>query len=365
MAQGYESWVRIRGNGAWTTKPTWDFGYYTDCEAEAFTHGQEVNERDNRIVFGRNSKPSSRSYANLNPNGNITIFPRTDDLIPLFKSHFQCWRFLGTVLTAAGSVWNGTGTFYFVPTPNEPDFGSGQSYGTMTGAGYETATKGNTYSVRLDVKYGDSVTGNNGVSYFMGLCDNLEFQLDAGDDLRLTPTLMFGSVTYPENFAGTANPNGGHGSYSTKDRLIAHAGTLTYTYGGAGTTLNITSLRITSQNQLRPNFRIGAQAPGDFHFGRNLVNGEFTLEYDDANFINTFKNNGSAALALEFRNANDDQILIECPLIKHAPFNPNVEAGDSTIETTIPFRAYMSENGGTPAIRLTLYSNWRQAGTLI
>src|SRR3989337_3637021 len=147
--QGYESWVRVEGQ-SWGQNRTFDFGYYLDCEAEAINIGQEVNERDNRILFGRNSKPSSRSYGNLTPNGNLTIYPRTDDIIPILKSHFQCWQFDGTIMSSAGSIWVGTGTFTFVPTPNRSNFtANGSVFGTMTGGSYNAATKGDCYTVKL------------------------------------------------------------------------------------------------------------------------------------------------------------------------------------------------------------------------
>lgn len=369
--QGYESWVRIFGNNNWTANATPYFGYYMDCEAEAFNQGQEINERDSRVVFGRNSKPSSRSYGNIGANGNITIYPRTDDIVPILKSHFQCWQFNGTLIYngsdtngVGGTLATGTGTFIFVPTPNRPGFGGGNAWGTYIGSVYSGATKGDVYTSKVDVKWGDSITGSNAIAYFMGVVDQLEFTCDAGDDLKMMPTYQFGSVDMLVTYSAAHNPSSAYGSYSTKSRLIAKTGTLTYTYAGVGTTQDITNVRITSQGNIAPIFRIGQGAPSKYSFGRNLVNGEFTLEWADSAFLREFKQDGSAALTLEFKNANNDHLKIDLPLIKFAPFQPNVAAGDAAVNTTIPFRAYMSEDGGTPAITVTLYSIWRQHGTI-
>lgn len=348
MSKGWEAYFRVYENTlGWENGTYLTRGNYLDVDSDGLNINAEIKERDSKIAGGRFGLPSAMTEEGEKPAGNIAFQPRSDDILQILMAHFQCVDYDEDTLADG---W-GTGTFTFVPITDTPDW-VGSTWGTVNRTTY-AATTGDVYPVSMDKIFGYGLstgTVGNAFQFTRGIVDVLKFTQDASEDLKMDANFKFRTFALGTYTETDSKPPCSYGSYSVKSRYTSWNGTIVYKYANTATTLNVQSWETTLDNKTADQTRIGNKGYTHFPFsGRPIHEGKLDLEYDDVGFITSMRDNGSAYFEILYKNSAIDWMLIQQPNIKYKTFEPTVSGGDTQIDVSIPYRAFTSENGGTPA----------------
>ena len=351
MAHGWELLFRIAENphGIGTTVDQTE-GIYLEVSEDGLGQNQTVRERDDRMRRGRFAPADSFSAEFSEPGGDLTFIPRSNDIIGIFMSHFQCvdYSAVGTVTSGIG-----TGTFTFIPIQDPPDW-QGSIWGTH--AAY-VATSGDVFSLRIDKIYGENLeTGqyvNNGMKLDRAVVTKVELRQSLGEDLMAAfhceaidgdPAGSYGAAFFPNDNSGA----GSLGSFSDKTRFVDWMGTVSYLYAGVATTLDIQDLTITLENGQENRRRLGTKNRVRFPYsGRPVHEGRLQWEFDRSDVLDYMKAGGSFALLSTWYEGALNWMQVEQRNCKLRASDPQGGGGDSSVMYEQPYRAY--PGGGTPA----------------
>lgn len=258
------------------------------------------------------------------PQGGFSYTLKTNDSIPLFMSHFQ---------NRHGSNLNGGTTYYeFAPAFPSPTI-KGSSFGTGT-YGYATF---NAYTVSVY-----KAIHGTGYHFKSGICDSLNFFFLPIGVAEVNADFRFGTAS----LVGTSQM-GSVGTYSRLPALPLSTATIYF----AG--LPITSMQINSKNNLKESNVVGTEA-NLYRFGNYEVTGRVTVDMpkDSLAYIGSMLSNQSFSVYGTLSNSAKDKFVFQMPTCKLDYF-------DTTINNDImeiPFRAYASEDGSTPPLKLMLWT---------
>jgi hypothetical protein len=341
MAKGFEGWIAVLPETKGWGSSTFTAGNYLNVDSESLQVGKEFIERPEKITFGRALKASSRISSLQKPGGALTFQPRSDDCIPVFMSHYQCYN-----ATWVGSNTSGTVVYTFVPVKGEPNW-VGSSFTTGTYG----AIAGDMYTSAVVKKFFDTTSngGTNAMWFSSGIVDQLQLTYTAGQDAKLTPTYKFYNVDAGTAIGTTRNPNNTvFGSYSTKSSFISFNGTVLVDGGS----IDITSITINSQNNVADRQVLGRKNPSKYPFGRITVSGslELDLPKDGLKYIGSMLTDQKFVITGSLYNGANDYITFNIPRACYNPFDINFSGGQGETTFSIPFVAYESEDGATAPI---------------
>jgi len=338
VAVGWESWFRVRAQtGGWGGYGFTD-AYVLYLDSESMGIGQEIKENTAKIVHGRSVVKQARSFQGRTPGGQFTFQPRSDDCLGLLCSVMQVYR--STV----------DGTFVFNPLAGQPDWSGANVTGgapftpsANAGTGTYGDTTNDVLALTIEQKLGENITGDNGRRWCDCVVSQLEVNFAAGEEITFTPTIIAGSFALTD-FVSSEDPGGNSSRYSALDAFQYYHGTI-----HVGTAdYDVTSCKLTINNNLNPRSVIGKQNPSKFIFGRQEVTGEFETEYDHHRFMQHFLSEEDVSIELwGMNNAEADYIKFDLQLVKYNEPTLNVSDGESVISHTIPFKAFADTDNPT------------------
>lgn len=351
MSQGWEFIYRIAENPhGFGTPVAQTEGILLEVTEDGLGQNQTVRERDDRLRRGRFAPSDTFSAEHAEPGGDLSFVPRTNDLMGLLMSHFQCVDYapVGTVHLGIG-----TGTLTFIPMQDPPDW-AGSVWGTHSAL---VATSADVFSIQVDKIYGESLeTGqyvNNGMKLDRALVTMLELRQSLDEDLIAAfhveavdgdPAGSYGAAFFPNDNTGA----GSLGSFSDKSRFVDWQGTVSFIYGGNGTTLDLQDLTLTFEGGQNGRRRLGTKNRVRFPYsGRPLHEGRMQWEFDRSDVLDYLKAGGSFALLSTWYEGPLNWIQVDQGHCKLRPSDPQAGGGDSSVMYEQPYRAY--PNGGTPA----------------
>lgn len=312
------------------------------AESDGLDIAQVIKERDDKIIQGRYSLPSSRTVDQQTPNGNISLQPRMEEILMILMNHFQSHHFDGTVY--GGTVGGGTlgiGTFTFAYPINRPDW-VGSSWGSFNASVNLVGTAEDVYPVSLFKSLGQDPSDSS-VFFRNGICDTLEIVQEWNADLIWTPTWKFYEVGYLGNPAGGTSP-----TYQTFTDWMA---TTTFKRMGVEKTVEISKITISGNNGLGERSKIGKLGFSKFPFsGRPVVEVSLDLEYEEFQFLQDLvsRTNVPYSLDVVWLNSSDNcELTIHVGTMFFRPWNPTIPGGQDVLEYTITFRGYPDEDAGT------------------
>jgi hypothetical protein len=335
VPRGWETWLRVRGQkDGYGVHTTYTDAFYLYLDSESLAINQEINENNAKIVQGRAVLESARTLQAQDPGGQFTFQPRADDCLGILAGHFQCYR----SVDGGGSV---AGTYVFNHLTGQPDWSgtlvTGGDPWNAGAAGTGTYADAPTDVCALTVEqyFGNSITGSNGRRFVDAVVSQLEFSAAVGEELKMTPTIMAGSFALCDFVPATDDPPVTIGSYSVLGAFQYHHGTIT----AGGQSRNLSSFRITSNNQVEGKKVIGKKTPVSFPFGRTDVTGEFEMEFDDDVFIQAFLKETTGTVTGVFYNGAD-KMTITANTVKYNEVTTNVSDGEALVNQTVPFKAF-------------------------
>lgn len=341
MAKGFEGWIAVAPETKGWGSSTFTAGNYLFVDSESLQINKEFIERPEKITFGRAMKASSRVSGVQKPGGAITFQPRSDDVIPILMAHYQ--KYIATSLNGTAS---GTVLYTFHPTKGEPNW-----VGSAFGTGAYTAADGDMFTVNTWKKFFNTTAngGTNAMAFYSGIVDQLQFNLTAGQDAKVTANMKYYSVDAGTALPATRDPNNAvFGSYSTKTSFMSWTGTLAFDGGS----LDITSISINSQNNSADRAILGRLNPSKYPYGRVIVSGSLELDLPKSGlqYIGSMLQNTGFAITGSLYNGVNDYITFNMAQCKYNPFEINFSNGQSETTFSIPFTAYESENGSSAPI---------------
>jgi len=307
-------------------------------DSDGLTVGQEVKERDDKMVGARLSDAVTYSVEQRKPGGNFQFQPRIDDLLLILMSHFQAVSFQGTVI---GSAEVGTGTFSYSYIEKQPSW-TGSKWGTLLGGTSPVAYS--VYPVSVLRHYGFSVQGSNSLFFRNGIVDVLEITQEYGADLVVNPTFKFLDVDSTHvSEAGVESI----GSLFKVSQYTDWKGTLSFTRRGESVNLEISKFAFTSNLGLSEFGKIGKKGFSKFPFQNKVITEvSLDLEFTDSYYLNQLIHfDGSCSLTMRWQNSNKDWMEITMNCLKLRPFEPQLPGGQAVLNYTLPFRAYPDSNG--------------------
>jgi tail tube protein len=341
MAKGFEGWVAVVPETNGWGSSAFTAGNYLYVDTESLQINKEFIERPEKITYGRSLKASSRISGVQKPGGALTFQPRSDDVIPTLMAHYQ--KYIGSSL---GGTATGTVRYTFYPTKGEPNW-----VGSAFGTGAYTAADGDMFTCSVYKKFFNTTSngGTNAMAFKSGIVDQLQFNLTAGQDAKMTSTWKFYDVDAGTALPATRDPNNSmFGSYSTRASFVSWSGTLLFD-GGA---LDITSISINSQSNTEDRAVLGRRNPSKYPFGRCLVSGSLELDLPKSGlaYVGSMLNNSGFSITGSIYNSAFDNLTFSLGSCLYNPLEINFSGGQSETTFSIPFTAYESENGSTAPI---------------
>lgn len=278
---------------------------------------------------GKQRAESTRKGFPVEPGGAYITPLRSNDCIPLLMSHFH--NRIGTT-PAVGT------TFYeFTPLRSirtgGPGFGTG-SYGGDTAAAFTVSAY--------------KVIEGTGYHFKSGLCSELSLAGNASGEALISPKLLFSQV----DIVGTSTMSN-LGEFSTKDAY--HSWNVSIDFLG----LQVTAFNITSSNNLKRTTPSGTDSRW-YKFTRHTVNGQVAVDVPKTAlaYLGSMLSGESFPVYGTFYNSETDKIVFQMPNCRLDDF-----AWRNTTQQVIPFKAYESEDGATPALKLQLWTTGYSATT--
>jgi len=326
-------------------------GMLLEVTSDELAYNQQTREREDRMRRGRFIDSDAFTVDEAEPGGGLGFVPRSNDILGFLMAHFQCVRYeaVGTV-----HLGFGTGTFTFIPIAEAPDWA-----GTVWGSSGDgvVATTADIFSINVERIYGqDLETGQfvqNGLKIENAVVTELEFSQRLGEDLMVTPRMegksgdpsaAFGAAYFPEENA----IGGSLGSFSALSMFTDWQGTVQYSRGGTGTTLEVQEITYTFENGQEGRRRLGTKNRVRFPFsGRPSHTGELQWEFDRTDVLDDMVNKGSVAIKTRWYEGALNWLEIDQPHCHLLPADAQGAGGDSAVMFTQPFRAF--PNSGTPA----------------
>ena len=352
--QGWQSWVDV-------TEQSYGWGTFTrtkkrmaqDLDSEALTRGIEVKELDSKIVWGRFGRDTTVRKGQMSPGGNFTTQPRTDDVLPLLMSFFQCVDQDGTTNATTGSS---IATFYFAPISTGSVKWVGSTWGTFNHGSNWIGTANSVYPIMVRQVF-SGIAGNNVVEYKNGIVDSMTWNFTTGEIVNAEFVFKFGT-----SMIGTTSdqPSNGTVYYSAYDSWNDWEAHVTFKYKGVATTLEVSSLTFTGNNATEDRMKLGYRGRSNFPFtGRPVIEGEIAFLAENLDYLTILENCGSAFLSVNVIGTagTNPSIYFEMPNIKFRPFDLNPASATEPISYTIPFRALPTADDGTGPILAKVYTN--------
>lgn len=342
MSKGIEAWLWFGPEDAgWNGASTLVRGNYVFADDENLDVGKTFMDQDNKIVFGRGIKASTRIAGKQVPGGDFTYQFRSDDCIPVFMAHFQ--KYIGT--QPVGSLV-GSAIYTFVHEKGIPD-PSGASFGS----GAYTAAAGDLYTFGVVKKYFDTDLNNGTNAQWFKSCivDEIEVTVEGDTDAKMKVGVKAGSVDAGTAISSASNPNNtAMGSYSTNPAFQYFSATLSV----GGTTQDITKFAFSSKNGLEELITLGNRNPARYKFGKAIVEGSIDLDMpkDGMRYFGSMTGGSSFSISATLYNGTSDFVAFSFPNCRWKPFNANIKGGNSDVQFTLPWKAYESENGSTAAM---------------
>lgn len=265
------------------------------------------------------------------PKGKFTIPFRGNDCVPMLMSHFQ--NRYGT--TPA------TGTTYY-------EFYSNKGSLTLDGSNFSSGSYLSGAGDAFTVSVFKALNGS-GYLFKSGICDSLTFQSSLNDEFVAMPEYVFSSVS----LVGTSALNG-HGSYSRLSGFAPWSSSINFLG------LDVVGFQFKSANNLKQISPAGTYS-AFYKFGKNEITGRVAVDVNKSAlaYIGTMLNGSSFSVYGTYFNSDNDKLIFQMPYCRLDNFNFSVGEHD----TAIPFRAYESEDGTTPALKLMLWTTGYSATT--
>lgn len=283
---------------------------------------------DERVQVGaRGGK--SRATQVAEPSGKIEFAFRSNDVIPVLMSHFQ---------TRVGTT-PAVGTTYY-------EFYTAKTKTNLIGSAFGTGTygaSGDAFSVSLYKAF-----EGTGYHFQKGLCDRLSFSLLAGDEATIGADFKFSTATV------TGTTGFRTGSYSTLPAYPSFAGTISIP------SFEVVEIKFECNNNLKSFQPVGYNGY-QYNFGRHVVSGRVTVDRSKSILASVGSMLGTEAISIygTLFNSQVDKLEFELPNCRLDDYALN--STDSIV--TIPFHAYESENGLTPAIKFKVWTTGYSATT--
>ena len=343
MAKGFEASIAVVPETQGWGTTTFGQGFYMYTDSESLSVGQEFKDRPDKLVFGRAERLNSRSKAMQKPNGDIEVQFRSNDSLPLFMGHFQ--KYTGTLM---GTNAGGTAMYTFVPEKGQPDW-VGSTYGT---GGY-TAAAGDMFTFGVLKKILDNTAGTGNSMMFKNcIVDQLAFNLEAGEDAKITASIIAGTVDIGTHI--DLNPdNATFGSYSTLSAYESWEGTLSV---GGRTDLQITSIQFTSVNNAEAREVIGKLNPTQYDFGNFELTGVVNIDAPKEALwhLGSMVSDKQLAITGTLYNGANDYMVFNIPNAKYQPFDVNISGANEHTEYGLAFKAFADNADATAPITLTV-----------
>lgn len=340
MSKAFEGFYSIYQNGSWGGGTPYS-PQAIPVEGESLSVQQDIRFRENLVGEGRVSQRGALVPLAQTPKGAIAYAFRSDDCLKVFFSHFQCGSILGTT--------GGTYHYSFYPSKSNPNFISGSfSNGPYGGTAYP-------YSVSILKRLTGS--GTNSLFFKNGICDKLDIQWAANEEVKLNADYVFRSVDTGTQI--TQLPDSTVvGSYSREPNFHSIFGTVAYN----GASFEVESVQLNFRNNIQPLSRVGARNPESFHFGRYTVSGELGFDFpsDGVKYIGSMIGTGTFSLSLTMRNSATSIVQFTLPSCVLAPFEVNAQ--DNAYQLRLPFRAF--ESGTLPPVSVDVYSSYNLFGAI-
>lgn len=281
--------------------------------------------------LGKSRALHNRRVLTNHPAGAVTYTLKTNDSIPVFMSHFQ--KRHGSNL--------GEGTVYYEFAPSfVPPRVSGSSFGT--------GTYGSSVSNAFTVSLYKALYGT-GEHYKSGLCDSLSFILAPQGVAEVKADFRFGTAS----ILGTASMTG-LGTFSSLPGLPLS--TASISFGG----LDILQMEFNSKNNLQEYEALGTEAC-TYKFGRYELTGRVSVDMPKTAlaFIGSMLSGQTFPVHGTLSNSGRDKLVFQMPNCRLDYFDLKV----NTRTMDIPFRAFASEDGTIPPIKLMLWTQNYSATT--
>lgn len=286
-------------------------------------------DQDDMIGYGRTVK--HRTKLPPRASGEVTFALRSNDAIPVFMSHFQ---------KRYGSALAGGTTYYeFYPTKTPP---------TLIGSSFGTGTYGSGSSSAFTVSVFKAI---NGTGYHLqsGLCDTLEWMFTPSSEAEITAGMRFGTSA----LVGTSTM-GSLGTYSTLPNFSGY--NCDIYFGG----LPLTNFSFKGDNKLLEVDSVSDEKCW-YRFGKYQVTGKASVDVPKTAlaYLGSMLSGGTFNVYGTLTNSNRDKIVFQMPNCRLDRFDFNLFS--STGE--IPFKAYESEDGLTPPLKLIVWTQNYSATT--
>lgn len=115
--------------------------------------------------------------------------------------------------------------------------------------------------------------------------------------------------------------------------------------GGAPVSV-ITSLQLSVENGLEPQFVVGSDEVLESSIGRSNVTGTVAAFFEDSTLLDKFINETGSSIDLTLVDADGNQYMINLPNIKYSGGNTDV-SGDGPITIDLPFQALFDPVSGS------------------
>ena len=334
MSQKYEAHISVWEDFSWrgTTHlnpiPLW-------VDSESLSVNKNIRDLQNLSRDGRVSKVQSQVGADQTPAGNVTFQPRDTDCAAVLFSHFQMGTVTGTTPY----------TYTIVPSKDNPTYTNNWIRGT---GGYGE-NSGDVYSVSFLKKYFDTEEngGTNSIYFAHGICDKINFEINANADFILGCEYKFRDVIVGTTVS--ANPGGTDaGYYSDKGAWEWFEGTVLV----EGESLALETITWECSNNLTQKSVVGRSDPDWFAFGAHTTEGEFSLDFPRDGMLQIGSMIGTKPFSIvgTLFKTGTQFLAFDMPYCVRKPFE--VSLNNSRVVSTIPFIAL--EKDGTSPITLTL-----------
>lgn len=346
MAYGHDGFISIYETSEWLGGDLVD-PQALAVEGESLGLTPDIKFRGEQIGHSRAYVGSNFVAGPVKPAGKVKIPLRAGDSIKFLYSHFQYGSYLGTIAS-------GENEWIFYPSQGNPNY----SFGTFGNGPY--GGTGYVYPVSFVKKYNNKTTGNTQL-YKWGVCDSLEFSVF--NDKQATLEGDFKFATY---YSGTALPityipgDSRAGTYSSEKPMEFWAGTLLV----GGESIEVSSLKITSKNNITEKTVLGEMNPSYFEFGRYECDGELTLAMPD----DGLKYVGSM-LAMKVFSVTGTLFVgthavmtLSMPTCRYRSFDVSGNQGNNEWSMSIPFSAYGTV--GTAPLTVGLITDYDVSGII-
>jgi len=329
---GYEELIRIveHPNANLTTHKA--EGVYLDADSETLSRNLELEEGADKLKGDRAITASDIIKRNINPSGAITYQPKTDTMIIPLMTFFQCRHWAGTAYGGTRYV----GTMIFAPSKTANMDWAGANFGTVRGGTLGTGS--DIYTARIEklLSGAAGTAATNTFVYENAISDAITINANYGEDITIEQSFRALSFHGTKFTLGGAifTPPSAKGSYSGKTRFVDWQATFTID----GVSYDVQSLRLNLQNQNEARGRLGKYGWAKFPFGKNLHEGEFTLELEDPGL---FPPLGTGTLILRCYGGTNDWFQVEMYNCVYRGWDPQASSGESILEVTVPFRCVM------------------------